>query len=134
MLTEQDITALDDLTTNGFEIGVKLPTGQFISLDEIHQLVSSYSNQGAVVDDVVDDTVDYLQDMGLDTQEDESEDLQEGSGFLTKGTKEQVWRGIAQHTAGGLRKVDLMLNKAGKVVSRKQHEAGKKLAKFIYRR
>ena len=129
MLTEQDITALDDLTTNGFEIGVKLPTGQFISLDEIHQLVESYSMKGTVADTVAD-----LEDMGLDTQEDDSEDLQEGSGFLTKGTKEQVWRGIARHTAGGLKRADLMLNKAGKVVSRKQHAAGKKLAKFIYRR
>lgn len=36
-----------------------------------------------------------------------------------KGTREQVWSGIAQETSGGLRKKDLMISKSGKIVSKK---------------
>ena len=36
-----------------------------------------------------------------------------------------VWRGVAEHTSGGLRKEHLMLNARGKCVSIKQHHAGK---------
>ncbi len=42
------------------------------------------------------------------------------------GTKNQVWNGTADHTSGGLTKADLMKNSRGKVVSRRQHEAGKR--------
>ena len=42
------------------------------------------------------------------------------------GSKLQVWRGTADKTSGGLTKKDLVLNKRGKVVSKKQSEAGKK--------
>ena len=38
------------------------------------------------------------------------------------GTKLQVWRGEAKHTAGGLTKSKLMMNKkSGKVVSKAKH-------------
>lgn len=43
-------------------------------------------------------------------------------------TKLQVWRSNdpRAHTSGGLRRSDLMVNKRGKVVSKRQHEAGKR--------
>ena len=44
----------------------------------------------------------------------------------TVGSKLEVWRGSAKHTSGGLTKVDLMLNKHGKVVSKAKHQAGLK--------
>ena len=36
-----------------------------------------------------------------------------------KGSREQVWKGVAQETSGGLRKKDLMISKTGKIVSKK---------------
>merc|ERR1712157_535846 len=42
------------------------------------------------------------------------------------GSMRRVWSGTADKTKGGLRKKDLMLNKSGKVVSKKQFAAGKK--------
>lgn len=37
-----------------------------------------------------------------------------------RGTREEVWSGSARRTSGGLVKDDLMLNKRGKLVSKKQ--------------
>ena len=54
----------------------------------------------------------------------------------TVGTKAQVYHGAADRTSGGLKKKDLMKNKRGRIVSKKQHAAGKraytrnKLAKY----
>lgn len=45
---------------------------------------------------------------------------------LTTGSKAQVFHGTAKHTVGGLTKSDLMQTNAGRIVSKKQHEAGKK--------
>lgn len=42
------------------------------------------------------------------------------------GTKREVWNGTALKTSGGLRKEDLIKNKRGKIVSKKQHESGLK--------
>lgn len=42
------------------------------------------------------------------------------------GSKAQVFHGTAERTAGGLRKGDLMQTAAGRIVSKKQHEQGKK--------
>jgi hypothetical protein len=42
------------------------------------------------------------------------------------GDKEAVYYGEAEHTAGGLRREDLIINKKGKIVSKAQHEAGKR--------
>ena len=44
----------------------------------------------------------------------------------TVGTKAQVFHGTAKHTAGGLTQSDLVKNKRGHIVSRKQQAAGKK--------
>merc|ERR1719461_644691 len=42
------------------------------------------------------------------------------------GSKLQVWNGTKTYTKGGLTKASLMMNKRGKVVSKKTHAAGKK--------
>ena len=42
------------------------------------------------------------------------------------GSKAQVYHGTAHHTKGGLTRKDLIRNKRGKIVSRKQAAAGKK--------
>ena len=42
-----------------------------------------------------------------------------------RGSKKDVWHGYARRTAGGLTKDDLVLNKRGKPVSKKQSEAAK---------
>ena len=47
-------------------------------------------------------------------------------GMLTVGSKAQVFHGSAKHTKGGLTRKDLVKNKRGKIVSRKQAAAGKK--------
>ena len=40
------------------------------------------------------------------------------------GTKRQVWNGSRTKTVGGLHKKDLMLSKAGKIVSKRQAKRG----------
>lgn len=50
-----------------------------------------------------------------------------GNGVKSVGTKKEVYNGIALKTKGGLKKQDLMVNKRGKVVSKKQHAHGKKM-------
>ena len=40
-----------------------------------------------------------------------------------RGSKQEVWDGTAQRTAGGLTKADLVLSKRGKPVSKKQSQA-----------
>jgi hypothetical protein len=49
-----------------------------------------------------------------------------GGGMRAVGTKAMVYHGTAKHTAGGLTRKDLMKNKRGRIVSRKQAKAGKK--------
>lgn len=51
---------------------------------------------------------------------------QAGGAMVTIGSKAQVYHGAAKHTAGGLTRKDLFLNKRGRIVSKKQHAAGKK--------
>jgi hypothetical protein len=41
-----------------------------------------------------------------------------------RGTKQEVWDGVALKTAGGLTRADLMLNRRGKVISIKQNASG----------
>lgn len=47
----------------------------------------------------------------------------------TTGSKVEVYHGTAKHTAGGLKKGDLMKNKHGKVVSKAKHDAGMRSGK-----
>merc|ERR1739845_3529 len=46
---------------------------------------------------------------------------------MQTGSKRKVWNGTAKWTKGGLTKADLMLNKRGKVVSKKQFKKGQAL-------
>merc|ERR1719411_514913 len=46
---------------------------------------------------------------------------------MQTGSYRKVWNGTSKYTKGGLTKADLMLNKRGKVVSKKQHRIGQKL-------
>lgn len=43
-----------------------------------------------------------------------------------KGSKEEVYNGLAKCTAGGLELKDLIINDKGKIISKKKHELGKK--------
>ena len=60
-----------------------------------------------------------------------------GGGMRAVGTKAMVFHGTAKHTAGGLTRKDLVRNKRGRIVSRKQAAAGKRafsrLAKAGYK-
>jgi hypothetical protein len=47
------------------------------------------------------------------------------------GSKAEVYHGTARHTPGGLKKKDLMKHK-GRIVSKKQHAAGKKAIKRLF--
>lgn len=46
--------------------------------------------------------------------------------ICTVGTKIQVWKGIARKTSGGLKRVDLIRNRHGRIVSRKASRAAKR--------
>jgi hypothetical protein len=45
---------------------------------------------------------------------------------ILSGSRAQVWHGTAFKTSGGLKKSDLMQNKAGRIVSRSKHNTAKK--------
>ena len=52
-------------------------------------------------------------------------------GKIAVGSKAQVYHGTADRTSGGLVKSDLLMNKRGRIVSRKKMEAGKKAIKRL---
>jgi hypothetical protein len=55
-----------------------------------------------------------------------------GGGFKkATGTKAEVFHGTAKHTSGGLFKKHLMKTRAGRIVSKKKHAAGKKAIKTL---
>ncbi len=47
------------------------------------------------------------------------------------GSKAQVYHGTAKHTSGGLQKKDLVMNKHGRIVSRRKMALGKKALKHL---
>jgi hypothetical protein len=49
----------------------------------------------------------------------------------TIGTRAQVWHGTAKKTSGGLTKNALMMNKHGRIVSRKKHNTAKKEKRLV---
>jgi hypothetical protein len=49
----------------------------------------------------------------------------------TIGTRAQVWHGTAEKTSGGLTKKHLMMNKHGRIVSKRKHASGKKTIKHL---
>ena len=50
----------------------------------------------------------------------------------TVGSRAEVFHGNAKRTSGRLVKDDLMKNAAGRIVSKKKHEAGKSALKFLH--
>ena len=42
------------------------------------------------------------------------------------GSRAQVWHGTCKRTSGGLHKHDLMMNKNGRIVSKKKHNSAKR--------
>ena len=50
----------------------------------------------------------------------------------TVGSKAQVYHGTAKHTVSYLYKKDLMKNKKGRIISKKQFHAGKKAIKRLF--
>jgi len=44
----------------------------------------------------------------------------------TVGSRAEVWHNTAHHTSGGLTRKQLMMNKWGRIVSRKKHNTAKK--------
>lgn len=51
--------------------------------------------------------------------------------YHTIGTRAQVWHGTAKKTSGGLHKSDLMMNKAGRIVSKAKHFTAKKEMRLL---
>ena len=49
----------------------------------------------------------------------------------TTGSRAQVWHGTAKKTSGGLTKTALMMNKHGRIVSRKKHHTAKKEKRLV---
>ena len=47
------------------------------------------------------------------------------------GTRAEVWHGKAKKTSGGLTKSHLMMNKHGRIVSRKKHNTAKKEKRLV---
>ena len=50
---------------------------------------------------------------------------------MLRGTRAQVWHQTASKTAGGLEKHQLLMNKHGRIVSRKKHMTAKKEKRLI---
>lgn len=48
------------------------------------------------------------------------------------GSRAEVFHGSALRTTGRLTKDDLMKNKAGRIVSRKRHDAGKTALRYLH--
>jgi hypothetical protein len=48
------------------------------------------------------------------------------------GSRAEVFHGNARRTSGRLTKDDLMKNAAGRIVSKKKHDAGKVALKFLH--
>jgi len=49
----------------------------------------------------------------------------------TNGSRAEVWHGTAKKTSGGLSKSHLMMNKHGRIVSRRKHASGKRSIKHL---
>jgi hypothetical protein len=50
----------------------------------------------------------------------------------TVGSRAEVFHGNATRTSGRLTKDDLMKNKAGRIVSKKRHNAGKNALRYLH--
>jgi hypothetical protein len=50
---------------------------------------------------------------------------------MLEGSRAQVWHGTAYKTSGGLKKVDIMMNKSKRIVSRSKHASASKEKRLI---
>jgi hypothetical protein len=50
---------------------------------------------------------------------------------MKKGSRAQVFHGNADETSGGLTRGDLMMNKNGRIVSKKKHRTAKKEMRLV---
>ena len=50
---------------------------------------------------------------------------------MTVGSRAQVWHGTAKKTSGGLTKSALMMNKHGRIVSKRKHMTAKKEKRLV---
>jgi len=50
---------------------------------------------------------------------------------MVVGSRAQVWHGTCHKTSGGLKKSDLMMNKAGRIVSKAKHNTAKKEKRLL---
>jgi len=50
---------------------------------------------------------------------------------LLEGSRAQVWHGTAYKTPGGLLKSNLMMNKHGRIVSKRKHATAKKDKRLV---
>lgn len=66
------------------------------------------------------------QNQNLNASEADSSKILGGCSKKKRGSKQEVFEGLAEKTGGGLCKEDLMVNKKGKIISKKRHEHGLK--------
>lgn len=57
--------------------------------------------------------------------------MSKGEFKKTIGTRAEVYHGTARRTSGGLTKSELMMNKHGRIVSKKKHNTAKKEMRLV---
>jgi len=71
-----------------------------------------------------------MSEIGGESKQAEVQKPEEQSGGRRKhrsiGSRAQVWHATADHTSGGLKKKDLMMNKHGRIVSKAKSSTAKK--------
>jgi hypothetical protein len=50
---------------------------------------------------------------------------------VLEGSRAQVWHGTAHQTSGGLTKVQIMMNKNGRIVSKRKHTTAKREKRLV---
>jgi hypothetical protein len=50
---------------------------------------------------------------------------------ILEGSRAQVWHGTAHQTSGGLTKMHLLMNKNGRIVSKRKHTTAKKEKRLV---
>jgi len=50
---------------------------------------------------------------------------------VLEGSRAQVWHGTAHQTSGGLTKMHLMMNKNGRIVSKRKHATAKREKRLV---
>ncbi len=50
---------------------------------------------------------------------------------VLEGSRAQVWHGTAHQTSGGLTKIHLLMNKNGRIVSKRKHATAKREKRLV---